>query len=137
MQRFLTTFVFFGFTLTAVAAPVPKKVDPPKPANYFPAAVGMRWEYQQDKNGIPVISARTVVGVEEKDGVVHLAFEFESGVQPKVSKVPVRIRVEKNEVLLTGKHDLEFKVPLHMTRRTFVPGDKWEAKFTDGTTVLE
>lgn len=119
------------------AAPVPKKDDKPPPKNYFPVAVGMRWEYQSEFNGRLVCHSHTVTGVEEKDGVKSVTFQYESDVQPKVSRVAVRVRVEKNEVTLTGKADLELKTPIHMGRRTFATGDKWEAVAIDGSAVIE
>lgn len=114
------------------AAPVPKTDAPAPPDDYFPVALGMRWEYETVIKGRAATLVRRITQYEAKDGIESItATELYS-----VNKRPrtFRWRIEKNEVRLAGIDDLDLKSPIGMARRTLKAGDAWEELATDGST---
>ena len=113
------------FAVTAVAAaPVPKDFVPPK-GEYFPTAVGTRWEYVLDGTD-KLDHTREVTESETANAATTAVFKWTShGGQYTAASV---YRVEGKLVLRTGWAKAQsFETPCTMWKPDAKAGDTWTA----------
>ena len=108
----------------ALAAPVPKDFAPPK-GEYFPTAVGTRWEYVAEGTD-KLDHTREVTEAETADAATTAVFQWTShGGQYTAASV---YRVEGKLVLRTGWAKAQsFETPCTMWKPDAKAGDTWTA----------
>lgn len=111
-------------SMSSVAAPVPKKAAPP---DYFPCAVGSKWEYAKEgeKEASVVLE---VTASEEKDGERLVTFEHTKSV-PTVSGVQ-KYRVNAEGVAVVSDRGKEVSPPRLELRAAPKANDEWECPHT-------
>lgn len=116
--------VFFLGLAPVLAAPVPKEFTNPR--DYFPTAVGSKWEYINTGVGEDRKHTEEITAAEEKEGVLRVTFRR---TRPE-TKTPFDTvyEVGKKDISLSQSGPLAYDPPLPTLRKGMKPGDKWEVE---------
>ncbi|MEO2089663.1 MAG: hypothetical protein ABGY75_09230 [Gemmataceae bacterium] len=108
-----------------LAAPVPKAAK--KKGDYFPTAVGSKWEYVQE--GTDTLDhTREVTESDEKDGVRTATFRWTSHANAYTKGS--RYRIDAGGVWRLGWDDHNFDEPNLMLKAGAKAGESWDAGIT-------
>jgi hypothetical protein len=124
-MRFTFTLLLASVAVVALAAPVPKAAR--KKGDYFPTAVGTKWEYVQE--GTDTLDhTREVTESDEKDGVRTAAFKWTSHANAYTKGS--RYRIDAGGVWRLGWDDHTFEEPNLMFKFGAKAGESWDAGIT-------
>ncbi len=128
----LAPLLAVGFAVCAIAAPIPKEQPAAKVPNYFPCALGTKWEYESGKD--PIVVEVTRVRHEPDCKVVTFTHTWPA----KSASIDLRYRVTKDAVYAFEK-DGKVEVEMLVLKPAAKPGDEWvnvlPGHFADGATT--
>lgn len=108
----------------ALAAPVPKEFANPR--DYFPTAVGSKWEYVSSGVGEDRTHSEEITAADEKDGELRVTFRR---VRPEVKDgFDTVYTVGKKDISLAKSGPLVYDPPLPTLRKGMKIGDNWEVE---------
>jgi hypothetical protein len=123
-MRCASIVLLAGVAMSSVAAPVPKKAAAP---NYFPCALGTKWEYAvEGKKGVTV--TLEVTDVEEKDGVRTITIDQTGGA--KLPDYPERYRIDKDGVFMLSANTKDLDPPRLDLKAKPKANDEWDSPHT-------
>jgi hypothetical protein len=113
-----------AFLAVALAAPVPKEFANPR--DYFPTAVGSKWEYVNSGVGQDRTHAEEITAAVEKDGVTTVTFRR---TRPEVKDgFDTVYAVGKRDIALAQSGPLTYDPPLPYLKKGMKVGDAWEVE---------
>lgn len=116
--------------LWAVAAPVPKEQPAAHP--YFPAEVGMKWEYTRE-GAKEVTVVMEIIDVTERDGVKTVVQT--AGAPSSPDAIKILYRIEAGTVSCSRIDQVDIAPPRVDLRSAMKSGDTWVNNFrADGKT---
>lgn len=112
----------------SLAAPVPKELANPR--DYFPTAIGSKWEYATTGVGEDTTHVEEITAaVETKAG---LRVTFKRG-RPEGRELETVYVVGEKDISLAKSGPYEYDPPLPCLRKGMKAGDNWEMDTTFGT----
>lgn len=120
-MRWASIVLLAGVAVSSVAAPVPKK---PAGTNYFPCALGTKWEYavEGQKEASVVLE---VTEAEEKDGVRTITIDQMKG--EKLPDYPERYRIDKDGVFMLSANKKDLDPPRLDLKPKPKAGEEWDS----------
>lgn len=123
MRGFLVGLVALAAAFT-VAAPVPK--DLKKQKNYFPTAVGTKWEYASEDGSDS--QTREVTAVTEKDGVRTVTILWTTG----GSSQTWELREDAAGLARSKMGNVAIDPPQLLIKGRLAEGDEWDGEYRQG-----
>lgn len=120
----LVPFVLLLAFGTALAAPVPKELK--KKKNYFPTAVGTKWEYVGEDGSDR--QTREVTEAVDKDGVRVITILWSTG----GTKQTWELREDATGLYRSKMGSMDIDPPQRLMNGKLAEGDEWEGEYAQG-----
>jgi len=132
-MRRLVPLVAFALTVPLTAAPVPKGVK--AKADYYPLALGTKWEYVRYQNADNVWAEEVTESV-TKDGVTTATVRITPG---GANAVPhdTSYKADADGWYFLTQASTTYDPPARFVKTDPKPGDTWELKYTLGNAAYE